>query len=84
MQIGLLFFIYILNALIVALILLWAFLSDRSTANNHRMSWLIVFIASALWFVAIPLSLAEVLRRAFQQRRAVSTKAVSQDIWAKK
>lgn len=84
MQIGLLLFIYTLNALIVALILLWAFLSDRSTSNSDRTSWLVVCVASAFWFVAIPLSMAEVLRKAFQRRRTVSTKAISQDIWAKK
>lgn len=75
MHINLLLCIYITNALFVALILLWAFLSDRSTANSHRASWTVICIASALWFVAIPLSMAEVLRKSWQQRRALSRKS---------
>lgn len=74
MHIGLLLCIYITNALIVALILLWAFLSDRSTANSHRASWAIILIASTLWFVAVPLSMMEVLRKAWR-RRVVAEKS---------
>lgn len=84
MQIGLLLNIYLLNALIVALILLWAFLSDRSTSKSHRLSWIVICLASALWFIAIPLSCIEILCKALQQRRVLSTKAISQDVWVKK
>lgn len=73
--VSLLLYVYLLNAFVVALILLWAFWSDRSTANSHRLSWLVVLIASALWFVAIPLSVNEVLRKSLQQRRVLSGKS---------
>lgn len=75
MQLGLLLYIYILNALIVFLILLWAFLTDRSTSKSHRLSWLIVFLASTLWFIAVPFSLVEILRKALQQRRTLPDKS---------
>jgi RsiW-degrading membrane proteinase PrsW (M82 family) len=84
MQIGLLLHLYILNALVVALVLLWAFLSDRSTAKNHKLSWLVICIASALWLIAVPLSIIEVLRKFIYQRRVLSAKPVPQDVWAKK
>lgn len=75
MQLGLLLYIYTLNALIVFLILLWAFLSDRSTPNSHRLSWIILCLASTLWFVAVPLSMVEILRKVLQQRRTLPNRS---------
>jgi len=75
MQLGLLLYIYVLNALVVALILLWAFLSDRSTPKTHRLSWIIVLLGSTFWFIAVPISLAEILRKAMQQRKVLPDKS---------
>lgn len=66
---NLLWLIYWLNAAIVALILLLAFLADRSTAKSQKMSWIIILVASLFWFIAIPLSGVEHLRRSFRRYR---------------
>lgn len=74
MQLGLLLYIYVLNALVVALILLWAFLSDRSTPKTHRLSWVIVLLGSAFWFIAVPISMVEIVRKILQQRKELPNK----------
>lgn len=66
-----LFSMYLINAGIVAAILMWAFLADRSTSKQHQLSWLIILIASALWFIAVPLSCFEILRRSLRQRKVL-------------
>lgn len=68
MQVSLLFLLYIVNAIAVALILLSAFWADRSTSKNHKLSWAVIVVASALWFIALPLSLVEVLHKSLRRR----------------
>ncbi|PSB13000.1 hypothetical protein C7B61_07135 [filamentous cyanobacterium CCP1] len=68
MQVSLLLLIYFLNVLVVASILLWSFFADRSTPKNHKLSWAVVVIASVLWFIAVPLSIIEILRKLLHHR----------------
>lgn len=75
MQIGLLLYIYLLNAAIVAFILLVSFWSDSSTPKNHKLSWIIVLVASLLWFITVPLSIAEFSYKALRRQRAVKGEA---------
>ncbi len=67
---NLLWLIYGLNAVIVALVLLLAFLADRSTPKSQKMSWTIILVASLFWFIVVPLSGFEHLRRSFHRYRA--------------
>ncbi len=55
--------VYLTVALFVFLILLSAFLLDHSTPKIHRLSWVVVVLGSAFWFIVIPLSFAEVVRK---------------------
>lgn len=55
--------VYLTVALFVFLVLLSAFLLDRSTPKTHRLSWLVVVLGSAFWLVVIPLSFVEVVRK---------------------
>jgi hypothetical protein len=71
MQVSLLLLIYSLNVLVVALVLLWAFLSDHSTPKNHKLSWVVLAIASVFWFITVPVSMLETLRRSIRYRRTV-------------
>lgn len=75
MQISLLLYIYLLNAAIVAFILLVSFWSDSSTPKNHKLSWLIVLVASLLWFIAIPLSIVEFSYKSLRRQRALKGQA---------
>ncbi|GAB4373735.1 MAG: hypothetical protein Kow00121_17340 [Elainellaceae cyanobacterium] len=69
MLINLLVSVYLLNALVVALVLVSALLADRTTSKSDKTSWIVVALASILWFVAIPLSFAEVVRKVWVRRR---------------
>lgn len=69
MLINLLVSVYLLNVLVVALVLVSALLADRTTSKFDRTSWIVVALASIFWFVAIPLSFAEVVRRVWVRRR---------------
>ncbi|WP_416671630.1 hypothetical protein [Egbenema bharatensis] len=71
MQVSLLLMIYVANALIVALIMMTSFLSDRTTSKKHTLSWVVVAIASLFWFIAIPLSFIEILRKSLHRRRVL-------------
>ncbi|HEY9597042.1 MAG TPA: hypothetical protein V6C65_32330 [Allocoleopsis sp.] len=66
---NLLWLVYWLNAAIVALVLLLAFLADRTTPKSQKMSWAIILVASVFWFIAVPLSGVEYLRRLFRRYR---------------
>jgi hypothetical protein len=71
MQISLLLLIYSLNVLVVAFVLLWSFFSDHSTPKDHTLSWVIIAIASIFWFIAVPVSMLETLRKSTRYRRTV-------------
>lgn len=71
MQLNVLLLIYVLNALVVASILILAFLSDRSTSKRQKMSWMIIGAAATFWFIAIPVSIVEVLHRIIRQRHVL-------------
>lgn len=62
---------YLLNAGIVATILIWSFLVDQSTPKRHRLSWLVILVASAFWFIVVPLSCVEIVRRSLHQRKVL-------------
>ncbi|WAL61236.1 hypothetical protein [Thermocoleostomius sinensis] len=80
MQTGLLLQIYGFNVLIVASILCLAFFSDRSTPKHHVISWLVVALASIFWFIALPLSFLEIMRKVWKQQRALSKRNPSRNL----
>ena len=80
MHTGLLLQIYFFNVLIVASILCWAFFSDRSTPKNHSSSWIVIGLASVFWFVAIPLSFVEIIRKVWRQQKVVSKRNPSRNL----
>lgn len=45
---------YLTGATITFSILLNAFLKDTSTPKTHLLSWLVLLIATLLWFVTLP------------------------------
>lgn len=55
--------VYLLVALVVFMMLLGVFLADNTTPKSDRLSWLLVCIGSLIWFVAIPLSIVELVRK---------------------
>lgn len=61
--------LYLLNALIVAVVLSVALLSDRSIPKRHGASWVVILLASGFWFIAVPLSIAEIGRKVNQHRK---------------
>jgi hypothetical protein len=71
MQVSLLLMIYFANVLIVALILMTSFLSDRTVSKRHALSWAVVVIASLFWFIAVPLSFVEIVRKSLHRRHAL-------------
>lgn len=58
------FSVYLLGSATYAVFLLFRFLGDSTTAKSDRTSWLVIAIASAIWVVAIPLSIMEIKAKA--------------------
>ena len=55
--------LYFTIALVVFCILLTAFWFDRSTPKTDKVSWVLVFLGAAFWFVVLPLSGIEISRK---------------------
>jgi hypothetical protein len=67
--------VYLSIALFTFLILLSAFLFDRSTPKTHWRSWQIVVLGSFFWLVVIPLSVFEVVRKSVRVRNCAQKQA---------
>lgn len=59
--------VYSVVSLVVFITLLSVFWTDRTTPKSDRLSWLLVFIGSLIWFVAVPLSMLELARKLFRR-----------------
>jgi len=59
---------YLVTAGLVFVVLFAAFWLDDSTSKQHRLSWMIILIGSLFWGIALPLAVAERLRKLLRQR----------------
>jgi len=55
--------VYCFGALASSGFWLSAFLRDETTPNTHVASWVLVAIATVIWPLAVPLSMAELMSK---------------------
>ncbi|HHP7230022.1 MAG TPA: hypothetical protein ACFCUY_04085 [Xenococcaceae cyanobacterium] len=63
---------YIIISLICFLLWLWLFTQDKTTPNNHLLSWIILLFAPWFWPIVLPISLWELINKLISEKKAAS------------
>jgi hypothetical protein len=76
--------LYLFSAGAYFIFMLFSKFSDQECSKTHFISWLVIIFASALWIVAIPISLIEIRSKALAKVRVKTTKqlAISQGVFS--
>ncbi|MBF2000563.1 MAG: hypothetical protein IGS50_21575 [Synechococcales cyanobacterium C42_A2020_086] len=61
--------LYLFVAVAFFVILLGAFLLDRSTPKQHALSWMIILVSAMFWGLVLPLAITERSRKFIRQRQ---------------